>query len=1144
MSIRFAVTLACLLAGVGMGQGAAHAAPAYKPEAPSLVPNLQGRLDRPLRYRPEGADFVIDEGREFFNRPLYGGNTAFRVDGGDRPEFALYLPGRGGNLRLGVRTKGGTLWLHEARHVQTRYRPGELHYEIADGLLGPNGRIRVAAVAYAATEGLAVEIRGEGLAAGAELVFAFGPGNGQRGRRDGDIGTERVPIGEFFQFSPAFARGAKFDVSGHGFTVATAKATISMTMGTSVGTSVGTTAGAAPQVWKAPAGQWNALPTLLASAGIGAGDENVAVGRVPLGAAPVHLALQVVAREQPREQQVYREAGASDDSGKRQTLLPRFTPAELPQRFADATGHFARLRNHVRIETPDPYLDAAMGALNVAADAVWDDTQQAIMHGAVAWRTKLLGWRGPYALDALGWHERFRRNADAWTVRQDTSPVPGSPPPPERATNLARNEEGLHSNGDMSKSHYDMNIGFVDALLRHLLWTGDMDYALAAWPVLERHLAWERRLFRREFGPSKLPLYDAYAAIWASDDLFYNGGGATHTTAYNAWHNTMAARIARLIGKDPAPYEAEAAAIHRALREQLWMPERGAFAEYRDALGGRQLHPSYALWTFYHTLDSRVPTPFEAARMAADLDRHLRPIPVRGPGVPADRPYAVLPTTDWMPYSWSINNVVMSENLHTALAYWQADRAETAFALAKGALLASLYMGISPGNIGSMNYLDVYRRESQRDFADGSGVMSRALVEGLFGVRPDALAGVLTVRPGFPHDWHHARLAHPDVAVAWRRDGNHETWTVSQHGKRFRTLALQVPARAAEIAAVTVDGKPARWQAEAGAVGAPRLLVEVPLHAAVTIDIAWRGDAIEDARAAPAAAAPGNGFMRDGSTREGFTQEGFTQMRQGDFTWWRAAPSAPPPSACTLEGPGWTAGAPVRSRHVELAFNDRVTELFKPFKYLSPRSAHVTLALPAQGAGAWAGHVNELPVVDDAGLRALGGTLRLPNGLSFATPVAGANVAFTSLWDNYPRDTTVPLSGRAARAFLLMAGSTNHMQSRIDNGEIVVAYADGTTARTPLRNPDNWWPVERDYFTDDYQFPLCGALPVRVDLKTAMVRVPDPATFKGAGREAIDGGAATVLQVPLDRSKTLKSVTVRTLANDVVIGLMGVTLDR
>ena len=124
--------------------------------------------------------------------------------------------------------------------------------------------------------------------------------------------------------------------------------------------------------------------------------------------------------------------------------------------------------------------------------------------------------------------------------------------------------------------------------------------------------------------------------------------------------------------------------------------------------------------------------------------------------------------------------------------------------------------------------------------------------------------------------------------------------------------------------------------------------------------------------------------------------------------------------------------------------NDRVTEIFKPGKYLSPRSPYVSLSLPSQGMGAWAGHVNAIAEIDDSGLRrvsaANGGKLTLPNGIAFATPsTAGApNVVFTSQWDNYPKEVTVPLSGRARRVHLLMAGSTNFMQSRLDNGEVIM----------------------------------------------------------------------------------------------------------
>src|ERR1022692_5262707 len=80
---------------------------------------------------------------------------------------------------------------------------------------------------------------------------------------------------------------------------------------------------------------------------------------------------------------------------------------------------------------------------------------------------------------------------------------------------------------------------------------------------------WERRLFRREYGPEKLPLYEAYAMIWASDDLQYSGGGTTHGSAYNYYHNVQAARLARVLGQDPARYEREAALIARAMREFL-----------------------------------------------------------------------------------------------------------------------------------------------------------------------------------------------------------------------------------------------------------------------------------------------------------------------------------------------------------------------------------------------------------------------------------------------------------------------------------------------------------------------------------------------------------------------------------------------
>jgi len=104
-----------------------------------------------------------------------------------------------------------------------------------------------------------------------------------------------------------------------------------------------------------------------------------------------------------------------------------------------------------------------------------------------------------------------------------------------------------------------------------------------------------------------------------------------------------------------------------------------------------------------------------------------------------------------------------------------------------------------------------------------------------------------------------------------------------------------------------------------------------------------------------------------------------------------------------------------------------------------------------------------------------------------------------------------------------------------------VTYRDGNTARLALENPTTWWPIDQDYFIDDFQFRRLGPLPPRIDLKTGQIRMLDENTFKGKGRP-IPGGAATVLSITLDPKRELESITVRSLANEVVIGLMSATL--
>ena len=50
--------------------------------------------------------------------------------------------------------------------------------------------------------------------------------------------------------------------------------------------------------------------------------------------------------------------------------------------------------------------------------------------------------------------------------------------------------------------------------------------------------------------------------------------------------------------------------------------------------------------------------------------------------------------------------------------------------------------------------------------------------------------------------------------------------------------------------------------------------------------------------------------------------------------------------------------------------------------------------------------------------------------------------------------------------------------------------------------------------------------------------------IKGVYGREIPGGAALLLQMPLNRKKPLRSLTLRTLSNDVVVGLMALTLEK
>lgn len=799
--------------------------------------------------------------------------------------------------------------------------------------------------------------------------------------------------------------------------------------------------------------------------------------------------------------------------------------SKMQQRFDAVEKWRKELSSSVIFNTPDPYLNPIGGTMVMAADGAWDG--KVWNHGAVGWRMPLNGWRAAYAGDFLGMQDRQRIHFSAYAKSQVTD-VPVTLP------HLMDEEHGLsrgtykwgtpmYSNGYICRNpeknnqfhHYDMNLVYIDELLWHFQFDADTTYMREMWPVIQRHLAWEKNTW----DPDNDGLYDAYCCIWASDALQYNSGAVTHSSAYNYRANLLAARIAEIIGENPKPYREEANRILNALNARLWLKDGKHWAEYQDFMGLKRVHKDAALWSVYTPIDCGVGTAEQNCWATKYVDRHIPHIPYIYNG----KEYHTVSTTDWSPYEWSINNVAMAEVMHTVLAYYQAGRVEEAYRLLKANILDFMYLGGSPGNFGQISTMDQALGESYRDFSDVTGISSRTLIEGLYGITPNALDGKCIIRPGFPAAWDSASIHTPYLDYAFKRVDGKDVFDIKQNFKRPLKIVI-------------------RQNIGNGAYKDTEFSTEKVQHIELASVKSVDEDAVIDKSYTLADA------IAEQSGKEWSSWEGIGN----DFKEVNA-------KEC-------------RMVNMDDVFNSKVTDIFVPNKYLSPRSPYTTLCVPTQGMGDWCS-TKKLAKIDDTQFRrmikagvftaqlneqsAASGDMAQAVQLKFRSPADGENIAYTSLWDNYPDSISVPLKGNASHAYLLMAGSTNPMQYAIENAVVRVEYTDGTSDELMLTPPANWCPIEQDFVENAQAFPQSATRPYRVGLNTGIV---SRHLFRDSGYQktatggdipelklamcALPGGAATMLDMLLNSKKKLRSLTLRTLSNEVVIGLMGITLQK
>lgn len=995
----------------------------------------KSRSPRAMQYEPKDGAFYSRNGKNRFTRALYGSNTDYRIETSDRPIFAIFKHKNYRNLRFYV----GDVQLDETLQCESYYKEGMRTYTLSDDRWGKEARLHLDVVALPDSEGAVFHFRMEGFKDGITIKSKVCDIANPKLRRYGDIGADK------------------------------------------------------PGCFEPSANEGNLVSECLQIDKAKQSEEVFAT-----------LDFQTI-------------SFVKDDKKARQNY------EKARREFEKAKSYFSELSSRIQFSTPDTYLNTLGSALVLAADGVWDGNTW--LHGAIGWRMPLAGWRAGYLGDVLGWNDRAVKHFDAYASSQVTDvPVtmPGAQLDPKCNNARALKKWGteMYSTGYICRNpnrndqmhHYDMNLNYIDELLWHFQYDADTAYMRKMWPVIKRHLAWEKL----NFDSDNDHLYDAYCCIWASDALYYSDGAVTHSSAYNYRGNLLAAKIAERIGEDAEPYRREAEAIRKAMNERLWLEGKDAYipnptdimtgkrtvtpnhwAEYQDKMGYQRKHADAALWSVYTPIDCGVGNPSQMYEATRYVTSHIPHIDVEIAGQ-EHSDYQVISTSDWLPYAWSINNVASAEIMHTALAYFEAGNSAEGYRLMKSNIMDQMYLGQSPANFGQINYYDAARGECYRDFGDNVGISSRTLIQGFFGIVPQALDGKCIIRPGFPLSWDSCEVKTPYLSYKYKKVANDKAIiTVSQHF----SSPLQMVAR--------INGAKGEYTDHAGTTAQEQtFLVDIPQNAEEKSVLPSPDNAVE------------------------------------------TTPSASGSDAMTPESlglKGMTAGEK-NARMVDMskAFNANVTDIFRN-EYVSPRPTSTTLQIPVQGIGEWC-HPTYCPEITDSVFRSLAKGDRFEvEGIPFATPQQGNNIAFTSLWDNYPSSLTIKVkSQKASVAHILLAGSTNHMQTHIDNALIIARYTDGTSDTLRLIPPFNYCPIEQDYYVDGKAFQTVELRPVRIclgtgtvsrDLGTALSIKPDEVY----GRE-IPGGAAQMLSMPLCPTKKLQSFSLVPVANDIVVGIMGITL--
>ncbi|MEO6848542.1 MAG: DUF4450 domain-containing protein [Chthoniobacterales bacterium] len=813
------------------------------------------------------------------------------------------------------------------------------------------------------------------------------------------------------------------------------------------------------------------------------------------------------------------------------------------------------IAGRVRIQTPDPYLNASAVMMAFGVEGTWGGL--AYLTGAWAWRFAYLGWRTWYGPDCYGWEERVKASI-------------------KNQIRLSLHKEGRDKGAMQSiiefpgaTVYYNMNEVFLDHVRHYFDYTNDVELMREIYPVLKGIIEWETLRLK----PTSESLYENALNVLISDSHWGLRSQATQASAYMLNAHKLMARIAPCAGEDAKPWATEAERIREAMQRVLWQKRKGVFAELQDTTGHKQLHSEPELPTIYHSAEFGAADALQIHQMLHWVDTHIEAHSSAHGG-------KQVWTSEWYPnrgrdFTHTTRDLLPCENLNYALTNYIGGRAEEGWRFIS-ATLCGIFNSPTPGGLSCHSNRDGTQRDNGNDeYADSLSMWPRAVLEGLFGIAPNRPEGIVNVCPQFPATWPEASVETPHFSYHWKRSGGHET--IEWKSPISTRVRLRLPVHAKRINSISIEGEAVHYESSPG-IGLTWVTIETPEaskgsieidYIATTVDLPTEikvkeGQKLErdfselveakllDPQGILHQGILDNGVLKGVVSAEPGAAVIFVEGKLDDCPVTIPLPlqiEAKIPVASPLWiSPGFTKHSLESWNPIDLqpVFNapvvdvvTRVMAVTKPpaepssllnFGY---RNEHFQESLMSRGKPG----VN-LPI-SDAAWRAkveADGIGWTAEGIPFKSSKEGDNIATVTLMGEFPEKIEIPVNAKGQTLYLMISGLTWPAQSHVVNLRLTLHYENGEKETRDFVNPfdigdcwDTWLGYHHDTAANGFEniggrFGPSGSNEVK-DM-TQPIEVDTE---------------AHLLAIPL-KNDQLSSLTFEAIANDVIFGLMGATI--